>query len=114
MFDKESGILNQFKTHSVSSGGEIYISTSELDTFIKVCQMSEAVIYSVELFRIVDGKIIPYEELVSIDSSQLFDDEAKWERNLSKCNGYISNCYKKISKDISGLYFNAVMDFQTD
>ncbi len=111
MLEREKLVFSHFDSCSIESGGEVFIPFSKLSYFIGVCQGYYAVVYSVELVNIKNGKVVPYFELMSFDASQLFDDSEEWEVNMRLCNNFILDCYKKFTGDTMYLYFNAVIEF---
>ncbi len=90
------------------SGGEIYYSVKDIYKIINCYIRNEKIIFSVEFFQIVDEKIIPYSNLLSIDSETLYDEEKQISENIARCNGFIEQCLKKCYDTISELYFVCV------
>ncbi|MBC9784982.1 hypothetical protein H1S01_10725 [Heliobacterium chlorum] len=106
---REEEFLNAFSIESYHSGNEIYIPFSKLNKFVAFCLDNSVLIASVELFKVINGRVIPYAELIAIDSYRLFDENVEWTSNVNKCNRFILDCYKRIGDRVKDLYFNPVI-----
>lgn len=96
----------------IESGGETYYKITEIYNFISTCTKNNNLIYSIEFFKIVDEKIVPYVDLLSIDSVMLFSENNEPQKNLYLCNQFIKNCVKKsrLDKVAPDLYFTCVLE----
>lgn len=88
----------------IESGNEKYFS--ELLNFIEECTKNNIAIISIEFFRIINSKIIPFESLSGFDGSSLYKIENDSINNVHICNDFIKDSYTKCTISLDGLYFN--------
>src|SRR5574344_378216 len=85
--------------------GETYYSCSEIYEFIDMCNSQNRSILSIEFYNITEGDVIPYNEIQSIDSSDLINTSLKKTENVLVCNYFIKDCVMKCYKLIEDKYF---------
>lgn len=90
--------------------GENYYDIEGIDEFVECCKQRNEIIISVEFFKIIDERIVPYDMLQSIDSSELYDENSSVRENSSICNDFIKSCINKCFDRLAGLYFNATIE----
>ena len=90
--------------------GETYYQTEEIREFIRLCKQNNKIIWGIDFYKIIDGKVIPYENFQGIDSTNLYDKKQSHKENLNKCNSFINDCINKYFKNLVGLYFNAIVE----
>jgi len=90
--------------------GETYYNITDVEEFIEQCNRQNKIIWCIEFFRIINGTIIPYDSLQSIDSSDLYNLEKEYMINVNMCNNFIKSCVNKYSEKLKDLYFSAIID----
>lgn len=94
----------------IKSGNEKYFPISELLNFIEECTKNNIAILSIEFFRIINSKIIPFETLSGLDGSSLYKMENGHIDNVHSCNDFIKECYTKSAILSDELYFNSNLE----
>lgn len=97
---------------AISSANEQYLPINEMDNLINICDTDDIAILAVDFFIINNKGVQPFEELAGFDSSVLFNQNYNRKDNVVRCNSFIRECFNKVQKELSGLYFIATLEYE--
>lgn len=90
--------------------GEEYYRADKVYEFIVLCNIRKKCIFCMEFFEIKGERVVPYEYLQSIDSTELYDEKNSKNKNVELCNNFVKNCIDKCYDKIREMYFSVILE----